>query len=145
MGPSDLYRTREYKSPFCVFKNQHLVIGQYESTSQWQKSKTKHVVFDWLDFLIDQSQGAGFWCPRGGLCVRKGYLQEWYVHERALPWMWQLGEGRRSDAERDDTYIMISPNGTIKCWADVVVVLELRIFTRISLHDVSLSIGMIHF
>jgi len=27
-------------------------------TSQ-QESKTKQVVFEWLDFLIDQSQGAG--------------------------------------------------------------------------------------
>ena len=59
------------QSPFRGFKNQRLVIGQYESTSQLQKRKTKQVVFDWLDFIIDQSQGAGFLCPRDGLCVRK--------------------------------------------------------------------------
>ena len=42
---------------------------------RFARALTKQIVFDWLDFLIDQLQGAGFLCSRGGLCVRKGYVE----------------------------------------------------------------------
>ena len=46
------------------------------SMSKFSQSKTTCFVLVfcyWLDFYIDQSQGAGFWRPRGGLYVLAGY------------------------------------------------------------------------
>ena len=50
------------------------LIGQHENESYQPMIKKQHKVFDLLVFHFDQSQGAEFWKPCGGVCVRKGYI-----------------------------------------------------------------------